>query len=135
MDQAAKDRIVAGWLTLPEELRSRPATEEQIHDFEKAFGPIPQDFRWFLSTLGGGPVGPEWVDDIGQLPFTHERFAEESDFWRMRGIFLIGWDGAGNRYGIDRMTGRVLVEDHNFGGIHKMAPSLESFLTKGLCED
>ena len=50
----------------------------------------------------------------------------------MRNVFVIGWDGAGNPYGIDSATGKLLVEDHNFGGIHEVATSFEAFLTKGL---
>jgi len=50
----------------------------------------------------------------------------------MRGVFVIGWDGFGNPYGIDAATGRILVEDHNFGGIHEMAASFAEFLAMGL---
>ena len=52
----------------------------------------------------------------------------------MADVFVIGWDGAGNPFGIDRATGRVLVEDHNFGGIHEMAESFSAFLEAGLKE-
>ena len=135
MDEATKNRMIEGWQTLPDSVKRHLATEQQLHEFEATFGPIPPEFRWFLQTLGGGPVGSQWVDGIDELPATHKKFASESDFWRMTGVFLIGWDGGGNPYGIERTTGKLLVEDHDFGGIHEMAPSLESFLTKRLCKD
>jgi hypothetical protein len=50
----------------------------------------------------------------------------------MDGVFVIGWDGAGNPFGIETATGKILVEDHNFGGIHEMASSFEAFLERGL---
>ena len=138
MDEATRDRIITSWLTLPDELRGRPATEQQLRVFESRFSPIPPEFRWFLLTLGGGPVGCEWVDGISELSSTHEKFNEEFGpprGWTMAGIFVIGWDGWGNPYGIERETGKVLVEDHNFGGIHEMASSFEAFLVRGLCHD
>jgi len=50
----------------------------------------------------------------------------------MRDVFIIGWDGWGNPFGIELSSGRVLVEDHNFGGIHEMAPSFHVLLARGL---
>ena len=49
-------------------------------------------------------------------------------------MFVIGWDGAGNPYGIHSGTGEIANEDHNFGGIHVMAPSLGDFLARGLLD-
>ncbi len=80
-------------------------------------------------------VGSEWVDDIERLSKTHQKFSAESGMangWRMKGVFVIGWDGAGNPFGIHTQSGKVLVEDHNFGGVHEMAPSFEAFLVRGL---
>ena len=54
--------------------------------------------------------------------------------WTMTNVFLLGWDGAGNPLAIDLTTGRVLVEDHTFGGVHTVADSFEAFLTSGLVE-
>ena len=48
----------------------------------------------------------------------------------MKGVFVIGWDGSGNPFGIEEATGRILVEDHNFGGIHELASSLAHFILK-----
>lgn len=49
----------------------------------------------------------------------------------MQDVLITGWDGAGNPFGIERSTGRIIVEDHNFGGIHEMAPSWAILLAKG----
>jgi hypothetical protein len=49
-------------------------------------------------------------------------------------VFLIGWDAGGNPYGIRRGTGEVVVEDHDFGGVHTKAPSFGDFLARGLIE-
>jgi hypothetical protein len=116
-------------------LRRPRATDEELQAFEYEFGPIPPIFRWFLSECGGGVVGAEWVDGIHELPKTHRKFRAESigdHGWRMKDVFVIGWDGSGNPYGIDATTGKVVVEDHDFGGIHEMAPSFDEFLREGL---
>lgn len=49
--------------------------------------------------------------------------------------FVIGWDGAGNPFGIEIVIGKLLVEDHNFGGVHEMAMSFEAFLERGLLSE
>ncbi len=50
----------------------------------------------------------------------------------MTEVFVIGWDGGGNPFGIHVESGKILVEDHVFGGIHDMAKSFEAFLERGL---
>lgn len=129
--------ILNAWISRPggEELNSPPATEDQFLEFERGFGPIPEDFRWFLAHCGGGVVGSEWIDDIRQLPDSHRKFRAElgaTRGWRMSEVFVIGWDGAGNPIAIDRTTGEVLIENHDFGGIHRLADSFERFLIEGL---
>ena len=136
MTPEAKLQIVQGWARLPDELKSPPATAAELVAFEEEHGAIPEDFRWFLATCGGGPVGSEWVDDIAKLAARHARFDEESQLadrgWTMRGVFVIGWDGFGNPYGIQLPDGPIMYEDHEFGGIYEKAPSFESFLRDGL---
>ena len=44
---------------------------------------------------------------------------------------IIGWDGAGDPFGIETSMGKLLVEDHSFGGVHEMAESLAAFLERG----
>jgi len=135
MDHETKDRILRAWYSLPEGCRKRPASEPELVAFEKRYGQIPQDYRWFLQACGGGTVGSEWVDGIEELGRTHEKFRAESGTpkgWTLEGVLVIGWDGAGNPYGIDHETGHVLVEDHQFRGVHEMALSFGDFLLRGL---
>ena len=116
-------------------VRSAVATEDELTAFEALYGSIPLDFRWFLAECGGGPVGSEWVDSIAELPQSHSRFQKQSaeaGGWTMRDVFIIGWDGSGNPLGIHAPTGEVWVEDHNFGGVHRVAESFERFLSIGL---
>jgi hypothetical protein len=135
VDAVLKSRIVAAFNALPDGCRYPRATAADLTAFESEFGPIPDDYRWFLSECSGGTVGSEWVDGIAELPETHRKFRAESDFengWSMRGVFIIGWDGAGNPFGIESSTGKLLVEDHNFGGVHEIAASFAAFLERGL---
>lgn len=135
MDEAFRRAARAAWEAIPEDLRRAPATEAELRAFEAEFDPIPPDFRWFLSACGGGPVGSEWVDGIADLAETHRRFREqcEAGFWPgLAEVFVIGWDGCGNPYGVHGPSGRVVVEDHDFGGVHEMAGSFVAFLRAGL---
>lgn len=135
MNEFKRKQLADAFDTLPSDCRSRPATDAQLRAFEAEYGPIPNDFRWFLMRCGGGPVGAEWVDGIDELFESHHKFRAESETengWTLQGVFIIGWDGAGNPCGIENSTGRILVEDHNFGGIHEMAPSFQVFLERGL---
>ena len=134
MDEVLQHAVVAAFRALPEGCRhNAAATEEQLRDFEKEFGQVPPDMRWFLKTCGGGVVGSEWVDDIVRLIATHRKFRLESGQggWTMPNVFVIGWDGSGNPFDIELTTGQVVVEDHNFGGVHEMARSFQSFLAQG----
>jgi hypothetical protein len=111
---------------LPEGCRKKPASEGALCAFEAMFAAIPADYRWYLAECGGGVVGSQWVDDVEELRVSHLKFTSEE--WTMRDVFVIGWDGGGNPMGIDRSTGRVLVEDHQFGGIHVLASSFVDFV-------
>jgi len=120
---------------MPEAMRCEPATEQQLCEFETTYGAIPEDYRWFLLTCGGGHFGAEEVDDIVDLTRSHAKFHREFGQprgWTMQDVFIIGWDGSANPFGIETTTGRVVVEDHNFGGIHELAPSLEEFMLRGI---
>ena len=131
-DEVRRQRIAAALAKLPASVRKPPATHEQLSRFEQEFGTIPPEFGWFLSTCGGGVVGPESLDGIDELPESHRKFRKESgpNGWSMQNVFIIGWDGAGNPIAIEKHSGRVLVEDHNFGGIHELGTSLYDFLEK-----
>ena len=135
MNESKCKLFVAAFSALPDGCKYDAATEAELEGFESTFGTIPDDFRWFLIHCGGGTVGREWVDGIDELPNTHRKFIEESKSahgWTMDGVFVIGWDGAGNPFGIEKVTGRILVEDHNFGRIYEMSPSFEALLERGL---
>jgi hypothetical protein len=135
MDESKRKQIIDAFAALPDGCKYAVANVSKLNTFESAFGPIPSDFRWFLMHCGGGTIGCEWVDGIDELADTHGKFNAESQIengWTMSGVFVIGWDGSGNPYGIETTTGKILVEDHNFGGIHEMAPSFEAFLERGL---
>ena len=111
MDDETKNVIVAAWRTRvgAESINSPPADETALLAFETEFGKIPSDFRWFLAACGGGPVGSEWVDNLQNLFATHRKFKAETGprGWTMADVFIIGWDGWGNPYGIHIPTGRV----------------------------
>jgi hypothetical protein len=134
MDDSVKARVLASWNQLPEGCRLRRAAEADLVAFESEWIPIPVDFRWFLAMCGGGVVGCEWIDNIDRLHKSHAKYRRESGpgGWTMRDFFIVGWDGAGNPYGIRLATGEVVVEDHNFGGVHVLASSFESFLLNGV---
>jgi hypothetical protein len=136
MDERLRESIRQAFAALPDGCRYAPATEAQLRAFEETFGPIPDDFRWFLTECGGGVCGSEWIDGMAELAGTHSKFRAESGpgGWTMSDVFVIGWDGGGNPYGIHRGTGEVVVENHDFGGVHTRAQSLEEFLARGLLE-
>ncbi|MBA4191864.1 MAG: SMI1/KNR4 family protein [Planctomycetaceae bacterium] len=135
MDETFKQDVLAAWRQIPEDVRSPAAIESQLQDFEVEFGPIPENFRWYLLECGGGPGGTEWMDSITQLAETHRRFRTElaAGYWAgMTEVFVLGHDGCGNPYGIHRCTGKLLVEDHDFGGVHELASSFADYLRQGL---
>src|SRR5688500_14238598 len=92
-------RLLAVWAELPDDVRSPPATASQLQQLEDEVGKIPPAFRWFLSEMGGGPVGSEWVDDVAKLRATHKKFKKEP--WSLSNCFIFGWDGSGNPMVID----------------------------------
>ena len=123
------------WLQLPEEVRSRKATAVEIAEFEAEHAPIPECFKDFLMNFGGGPIGGEWICGIDSLPRVFKKCNHEkiSGHWNGESGFPIGSDGAGNPITIS-LDGRVLVEDHNFGGVHVLAPTFSLFLASGLSD-
>ena len=53
----------------------------------------------------------------------------------MQDVFVIGWDGSGNPFGIQLGSGAILVEDHDYGGIHTLANSFSEFLKLNLFDE
>lgn len=135
MNAEIKARLLEAWSLRPAGMRSPPATEPELLAFEAEHGPIPADVRWFLAQCGGGVVGSEWVDGVHALTVTHRKFRREwgpPRGWTLQGVFVLGWDGSGNPFGVQAASGAVVVEDHNFGGIHELASSVEAFLFDGI---
>jgi hypothetical protein len=83
-------------------------------------------YRDWLIMTGGGPIGPDWYDGVDELIESKEK--RESEDWTISGN-VIGWDGSGNPIAL-QTDGRILVEDHNFGGIHLVALTFTDLLTK-----
>jgi SMI1 / KNR4 family (SUKH-1) len=124
--------LLDAWEQLPSEVRSRRATRADIAELERELGVVPDDYAWFLLNLGGGPVGTEWIDDLQTVRTSHRKFESEKELWTLRDCFIVGWDGAGNPLVIDDNTGKLITEDHNFGGIHEVSPSFFRFLSDGI---
>ena len=128
MKSVQQSRIVEFHESLPIGCKSKPATMKEVESFESEFGRIPGEYRWYLLSCGGGVIGSEWVDDISELRDTHTRFSDED--WSLGDVFPIGKDGWGNPMVIDRSTGSILIEDHEFGGVHELASSFAEFVLK-----
>jgi len=86
-----------------------------------------------LTECGGGVVGSEWVDDIEHLAASHRKYEHErgAGYWRST-MFVIGWDGGGQPFGIDPMTHAVIVEAD--GEVRALSHSMEHFLIRGLTD-
>ena len=98
--------------------------EETVDEVLKQFNITNESYRNWLIQAGGGPIGSEWFDGINELKQSQEKLKSEP--WSISG-FVIGWDGAGNPIVLSK-NGEVLTEDHNFGGVHKIAASFNDLL-------
>ncbi len=137
MTPEQQHHIEKAHLALPLDCRHAAASEEEIQAFEKQWGPIPLDYRWYLLTCGGGVIGCEWIDGIKQLPETHLKFSTEkaAGYFSLQDFFPIGWDGAGNPYGFDLKSGTMIAEDHQGSGIfHEANNFFDLLCVKGLIE-
>jgi hypothetical protein len=132
MSPSQQRQIKDAHLELPIDCRHPKASPEDLAAFERDFGPIPPDYRWYLAECGGGVIGSEWIDGIEELRSTHSkvREAQKRGFYRIPQFFPVGWDGAGNPYGYDLETGHIVSEDHNFGGVHELATDFYDLLCK-----
>ena len=113
---------------------SCPATDEQLRDFEAKVGPSRQTSVGSSrpSVVVPSARSGSTTSTDSSSPIRNSTRSSGHRGWTMGGVFVVGWDGTGNPYGIELETGRMLVEDHNFGGIHEMASSFEDFLVRGL---
>ena len=103
-----------------------PASPSEVDSLLSELGISDQVYREWLVATGGGPIGSEWFDEVQELLPSQEKCASEK--WSISGA-VIGWDGAGNPIAIQE-NGKILVEDHNFGGVHVFAESFEAYLGK-----
>ena len=127
-----RKKIKKLWFELPEGMRYKPASEEEILDFESSFSEVPEPYKWFLKECGSGVVGSEWLDGIHELRDSHKKFLNEE--WSSHNNFLIGWDGGGSPISLTS-NGTVVVEYLGVQDIQIIAKSLEDFIMKGLSLD
>ena len=132
MTPSQQRQIKEAHLELPKDCRRTPALQEDLAAFEKEFGPIPADYRWYLAECGGGVIGSEWIDGIEELAATHRKVREGQTrgFYRIARFFPLGWDGFGNAYGYNLDTGHIVTEEHNLGGVHEVASDLYDLCCK-----
>ena len=137
LSKETKEHLIKYSQSMPEELQGRKATDLDINKFEEKFYPIPEDYKWILKNCERVFFKAEWVNDIDELFETHIKFQKESSLengWTLKNVFIIGWDGCGNPYGIDLKTEEIITEDHTFGGIHILGESLETVLNPNFKE-
>jgi len=132
----ARDRWLEFMCSCDPDFEIRPATEAEMLDFEKEFGNIPAEYRYFLKKIGFCYVFSEHVDDIKSLIKSHRKFSEESKgldgwSWEMRDVFIIGWDGAGNPFGICMKTQKIMIE-YMGSGVEVFSDSFQELLENGL---
>ena len=132
MNEEQRRKVKAGWMARFSDFLPPKASESQLQAFEAEHGPLPKDVRWFLAECGGGGLDPSIGGQSGieALSRAHRKFKKEvaKGFWDlMRATFMLGWDGAGNAFGLEIPSGRVVLQDHNFGGLHEIAPSLYDY--------
>lgn len=101
-------------------------SETAVDEILSQFKITNESYRNWLIQTGGGPIGSEWFDGVSDLKQSQEKLKSEP--WSISG-FVIGWDGAGNPIVLNTI-GEVITEDHNFGGVHKVASSFEELLAK-----
>ena len=134
MKSGALEDLLPAWQTLPQDIRCRPASEQDLVRFEATHGAIPVPVRTFLQQFGGGAVGSEWLDGIDELSRSHAKFAAEAGAagWSLQDSFVVGWSGAGDPIAVQLSSGAVVTEDHNSGGIRILAPSFGAFVRSQL---
>ena len=57
MTPSEEQQIRDAHYELPEDCRRDPARPEDLVAFEREFGPIPAEYRWYLAECGGGVIG------------------------------------------------------------------------------
>jgi hypothetical protein len=105
-----------------------PVSEKAVDQILTKSNVLDLTYRNWLIETGGGPIGSDWYDSLVELEESQKKNLKES--WSVKG-FVIGWDGAGNPIVLNDI-GEIITEDHNFGGIHKIADSFTELLVNNL---
>jgi len=112
-------------------MREPLASESKLIEFEKQFRPIPEDMRWLLKNVGGGYVTAEPTYNIEKLFKAHRDYELSPNVKSFFPVFSLGVDGGGNFFGLEDGGVRVLIWDHDFGGVYELAPTFDSFILDG----
>jgi hypothetical protein len=111
-------------------------TDVEIEDASNRLGiAFPNDYVEFLRRFGGAMVGPYPVFGLRPVDVMEdERWsvveiteATRASLNDARGWVVFSEDHGGNPIGFDS-SGSVVVYDHDFGGISKVAEDFESYL-------
>lgn len=101
---------------------------------------LDEDYIDFISSFGGGVLGNKEIYSIKNSEIIgdeniieiNERY--KNDDWEgIEKWLIIGTDHSGNPIGIDT-NGKIVSNDHDFGGIFTVAESFEDYLRKILEE-
>lgn len=138
---------VSTWNRLAEYFRKSPGdaappgTEDEVNALAARLGsPMPDQYRDFLLRYGGAYIGQYPVYGVHRSKATglgKLRAAEVNEGFRQQGWphadewLIVSEDGYGNAIGIAD-DGRVLVWDHELGGIYELGSSFEDFLLQEL---
>lgn len=113
------------------------STVPEVAAAAQAIGiPFSPDYRTFLLTFGGGVVGPYPIFGLRSAPVMGKRrslVVEITKQYRSHHLpgceswVVVSEDHAGNPIGMD-CTGAIWIHDHDFGGVSRLARSLEEYI-------
>lgn len=137
MNPRTSERLEQQFATLPITVASEVPSEDEITASALAIGcSFHEDYVDFLRRYGGAMVGSLPVfglrpvevmgNDWWSVVELTRRFREQG--WPgVNEWYVISDDGFGNPIGVAR-DGRVMISDHNFGGVSVLATDFEDFL-------
>jgi hypothetical protein len=120
MKKSIVDALTAWSTERPDNVADRPASIEEIHAAELRLGvEFPEDYKWFLSTFGGGQLGPlsvvglHWSENMSI--YEKDIFVAKDFYWRPwmaeSGCFIFSGDECGNNWMMNS-EGVVYFADH-----------------------
>jgi hypothetical protein len=120
---------------------AEPGSEAEVNELVALLGrPLPSDYREFLLRHGAALVGQYPIYGVSHMPgmgASRKRADDVKEEFRRGGWpyadewLMVSADGCGNPIGIAD-DGRVLVWDHDFGGIYELGSNFEDFLCREL---